>query len=117
MRFFLDENFPKKAVEILEAAGHEVFDIRGSVHEGADDRSIFDLAQKHGAVFLTTDKDFYHTVPRLYRAHHGIIIIALSQPNGTAILNRFKSALGLLDNLQIESNALLLTETRLYTLA
>lgn len=117
MKFFLDENFPKKATQILEAAGHEVFDIRGTAQEGIDDKSIFQLSQEYGAVFLTTDKDFYHTVPRLYERHHGIIIIALSQPNGTAILNRFKTVMGLFNNMKIESNVILLTETRLYTLA
>ena len=58
MRFFLDENFPKAAAGILEGMGHEVFDLRGTDREGSEDEDIFAEAQQHGAVFLTTDRDF-----------------------------------------------------------
>ena len=34
MEFFLDENFPKKATDILEENGHRAFDIRGTELEG-----------------------------------------------------------------------------------
>jgi len=30
MIFFLDENFPKKVISLLEKQGHTVFDIRGT---------------------------------------------------------------------------------------
>jgi hypothetical protein len=33
MKFFLDENFPKAAVGMLEEMGHEVFDLRGTDRE------------------------------------------------------------------------------------
>jgi predicted nuclease of predicted toxin-antitoxin system len=65
MRFFLDENFPKAAHELLVRLGHEVVDIRGSADEGAEDGQIFEMAQRREAAFLTTDKDFFHTVPHL----------------------------------------------------
>ena len=60
MRFFLDENFPKAAVGLLEDMGHEVFDLRGSGREGLPDPDIFAEAQRCAAVFLTTDRDFFH---------------------------------------------------------
>ncbi len=75
MRFFLDENFPKQAASVLKAKGHEVFDIRGTSQEGAPDASIFKLAQEKSAVFLTTDKDFFHTVPLQFPEHCGIIVV------------------------------------------
>lgn len=81
MNFFLDENFPRKAISILSRHGFFAHDIRGSNFEGADDKPIFERAQEHQAVFLTTDKDFFHTIQFLYEEHHGIIVIALSQPN------------------------------------
>ncbi len=62
MKFFLDENFPRKATCMLESHGFEVFDIRGTEIEGADDTTLFEKAQQHEAIFLTTDKDFYHTI-------------------------------------------------------
>lgn len=88
MRFFLDENFPKSAERYLVSRGHTVFDIRGSSEEGIDDLHIFKLAQQKEAVFLTTDRDFFHTIPHLFPRHFGIVIIALRQPNRQAILSR-----------------------------
>jgi predicted nuclease of predicted toxin-antitoxin system len=88
MTFFLDENFPKSSIKLISDLGHKVIDIRASEKEGADDYEIFDMAQKHGAIFLTTDKDFYHTVPFQYSKHHGVVIIALSQPNRERIIEK-----------------------------
>lgn len=88
MRFFLDENFPKAAARLLIALGHEVDDIRGTDREGADDDSIFGMAQARGAVFLTTDRDFFHTVPHTEPRHRGVVVIALRQPNRERILSR-----------------------------
>ena len=44
MKFFLDENFPRKATCMLESYGFEVFDIRGTEIEGADDIILFEKA-------------------------------------------------------------------------
>ena len=88
MIFLLDENFPKSAEKLLSDLGHEVIDIRGTNLEGADDAQLFELAQKHDAILLTTDRDFYHTVPLIYEQHAGVIVIALKQPNRNTILLR-----------------------------
>ncbi len=88
MKFFLDENFPKAAAGLLEGMGHEVFDLRGTDREGSQDGDIFAEAQHHGAVFLTTDRDFFHTIPHLHTEHSGVIVIALRQPNRQAILEK-----------------------------
>jgi len=88
MKFFLDENFPKAAVGLLEGMGHEVFDLRGSGREGLPDPDIFAEAQRCDAVFLTTDRDFFHTIPHIHEKHAGIIVIALRQPNRSSILEK-----------------------------
>ena len=71
MKFFLDENFPKNAVKYLKERNHKVIDLRGTEQEGLDDNSIFELAQKESAIFLTTDLDFFHTIPYKFVKHHG----------------------------------------------
>lgn len=86
MTFFLDENFPKAAHALPKAEGHEVIDIRGTDREGSADDDLFLLAQGSRAAFLTTDKDFFHTVPHLYPHHHGVIVIALRQPDRKSIM-------------------------------
>jgi predicted nuclease of predicted toxin-antitoxin system len=90
MKFFLDENFPKAVVVLLSNRGHEAIDIRGTEKEGATDVEIFRMAQEQGAVFLTTDRDFFHTIPHSGINHHGIVVVALRQPNRQAILRRIE---------------------------
>ncbi len=114
MRFFLDENFPRKAAQIISELGHHVFDIRGTIDEGCEDKYIFEKAQEYQAVFLTTDKDFYHTFPFLYDSHSGIIVINLRQPNGPAILNKLSWALNFLAKNKISDCCLMLTDTKVY---
>jgi len=53
MKFLLDENFPKAAITFLQAAGHDVFDFRGTGDEGIDDSEVFQKAQDHAAILLT----------------------------------------------------------------
>lgn len=113
MLFFLDENFPKKAVPFLNERGHETLDIRGTPQEGLEDSLIFAIAQEKGAVFLTTDRDFFHTVPFLYTEHCGIIVIALSQPNTNAILDKLAVALSQMASVDIRSHCLLMTDSRI----
>ena len=90
MNFLLDENFPKAAASVLLDAGHCVFDVRGTIEEGMDDPSLFAKAQHLNAVLLTTDRDFFHTIPHLFDSHAGVVVIALRQPNRAAILTRLE---------------------------
>jgi predicted nuclease of predicted toxin-antitoxin system len=82
MKFLLDENFPKAATAILTASGHEVSDFRGTAEEGMGDSEVFQKAQGLGAILLTTDRDFFHTIP------------LLRQPNRAGILSRLEWLLG-----------------------
>lgn len=93
MRFLLDENFPKTAKSLLEAAGHEVIDLRDTPDQGCEDAEIFRLAQRLEAILLTTDRDFFHTIPHLFTHHAGVLVIALRQPNKHNILKKLTWAL------------------------
>ena len=88
MNFFLDENFPKAATQILTESNHLVFDIRSSEYQGADDSDIFKMAQEKKAIFLTTDKDFYHTIPFEFEEHCGIVVFTLRNPNRNRIIQK-----------------------------
>lgn len=110
MTFFLDENFPKSALELLSANGHGVLDIRGTSREGARDSEIFAMAQAEGAVLLTTDRDFFHTIPHLFPDHCGIVVIALRQPNRQAILGRLAWFLQHFAGQSLRGRALLLRD-------
>ena len=107
MNFFLDENFPKAATKFLEKYNHIVFDIRSSEFEGADDLDIFRMAQEKEAIFLTTDKDFYHTIPFQFSEHFGIVIFTLRHPNRDKILEKLKYFLDTFDIKDFKSKVVL----------
>lgn len=117
MNFLLDENFPKKAVDILKVYGHQTFDIRGTELEGCKDTVIFEKSQKEKAVFLTTDRDFFHTIPPLFKSHCGIVVIALSQPNAVKILEKLQIALKYMQNVEFNSKVLLFTDSKIAMLS
>lgn len=81
MNVFVDENIPNSIIQILTSAGYTVWDLRRTEHEGIEDDKVFQLAQEKSAFFVTTDKDFFHTIPWNFPSHCGIAILALRQPN------------------------------------
>ena len=101
MNYFLDENFPKIATRILEEKGHYVYDIRGTKNEGLDDPDIFKICIEKKALFLTTDKDYYHTIHLTNKPHFGIVVIALSKPNSKLILEKL---IWFLENFEYQDN-------------
>jgi len=88
MKFLLDENFPVSVAEAIASAGHEAVSFGEACQSGDDDETVFSTAQRLGAVILTSDRDFYHTVPLLHPIHCGIVVVALRQPNRRAIRER-----------------------------
>lgn len=90
MKFLLDENFPASAAAFIASCGHEAIPFGEACASGDTDEAVFAAAQRLGAVILTSDRDFYHTMPLLHPQHAGIVIVALRQPNRTAIQIRLK---------------------------
>ena len=93
MKFFLDENFPKSAATWLSQCGYQVFDVRGTAQEGLPDNELFAQAQEVDAILLTTDRDFFHTVPHLFDHHAGVLVVALRQPNRKNIMEKLEWAM------------------------
>ena len=114
MRFFLDENFPRAAADLLTSAGHDCSRALEHFPAGARDNVLFAKAQELNAIFITTDRDFFHTVPWLHARHAGVIAITLAQPNRTALLARLQDALGLLQGREPFHRVWLLTDDRLF---
>lgn len=90
MKFLLDENFPCSSANFIESCGHEAVRFDDVCDYGADDETVFATAQRLGAAILTSDRDFYHTIPLLHPVHAGIVVVALRQPNRAAINSRLK---------------------------
>ena len=110
MRFFLDENIPFVCREYLLSLNYEVFDVRGTANEGISDNHIFQLAQELQSVFVTTDRDFFHTVPHLYNSHYGVIVINLRRPNREEILKKLKWVASNINLSELDSKVILLKD-------
>lgn len=110
MKVFIDENIPFSCVDFLVSQGYEIIDIRKTIQEGLHDKDIFLLAQQHKAIFLTTDKDFFHTIPKLFTKHYGIIVISLRKPNKKSILEKLKWAVIHLDLNDIQNKVYFLRD-------
>jgi predicted nuclease of predicted toxin-antitoxin system len=92
--FLLDENFPKSAAEMLRGKGHTVHDFREMGLSGSSDKVVVEKAQEFGAVILSTDRDFFHTLSHQYAEHAGVVVIALRKPSRAAILERLEWFIG-----------------------
>lgn len=114
MHFFFDENFPLAVKHILEDQNHLVSHALDYFPNGTSDEILFHYAQKKKAVFLTTDKDFFHTIPFLSKNRTAaVIVIALKQPNRKNIVSRLKSFLHEI-NLELKpGNVYLITDTKI----
>jgi predicted nuclease of predicted toxin-antitoxin system len=113
MKFFLDENFPRPAIAFLESAGHSASHTLQVFPPGTDDAKLFSYAQEQNAMFITTDKDFFHTVPLTFERHSGAIVITLRKPNRADLLRRLADALHLLGERNLHDTVWLVTETRI----
>lgn len=115
MNFLLDENFPRPALVQLQLAGHTATHVLDSFPPGTADDRLFAHAQQVRAVFVTTDKDFFHTIPLAFAQHQGAIVITLHRPNRTDLLRRLADALTVLGDRTLQDAVWLVTDTRIYS--
>jgi len=113
MIFFLDENFPRPALAHLLGAGHKANHALEFFAQGTADDKLFAYAQEQKAVFVTTDKDFFHTIPLSFKRHHGAIVVTLRKPNRADLLRRLTDALVLLGEKDLRDTVWLVTDTRI----
>ena len=112
MTIFIDENIPRRVTGYLESLGHEIIDIRSTDLEGSTDFELFKEAQRRKAVFITTDRDFFTTIPFQFESHHGIIVVSPKQPNTDAICSRIQWAFENLPLDRLFSSVILLKDAQ-----
>lgn len=57
-RFYLDENFPVRAAEVLRGMGGRAITVQDSGHRGHPDENHAAYALKHGLILATCDRDY-----------------------------------------------------------
>ncbi|QTN31142.1 DUF5615 family PIN-like protein [Akkermansiaceae bacterium] len=77
MKLLADENLNCIITRDLRNAGHEVISISED-SPGIPDEQVLELANRHGALLLTGDKDFGEMAYRQKLVHHGVTLIRLA---------------------------------------
>src|SRR5438128_905454 len=114
MKFLRDQNFPRTCESVLNEFGHALCAIDYDPDTEVNDDWLFGEAQRLDAVLLTTDKDFFHTIPWLYPFHAGAIVINLAKPNRAQILEKLRWGLEFLKSRPIKNHVLLLRDSRAF---
>lgn len=93
MRFLANENFPRVAVELLRAAGHDVAWVRIEA-PGATDEQVLARSRGEGRVLITLDKDFGELVLRRgLAASQGVVLVRLPLASPDELAARAVAAL------------------------
>lgn len=83
MKFVADEGVDRQIVERLRRDRHRVWNV-AEMDPGISDQVVLSLANREGAVLLTTDKDFGELVYRQHLVHPGVILVRLPGLSPTA---------------------------------
>ena len=90
MRFLVDENFPATASRLIEAAGHDVAEVRVALLPGAGDLDVLRLAVREARILRTLDKDFGDLARGGVAADRcGVVLFRLPPPPPSEIGRRF----------------------------
>ena len=87
MRLIGDESVEAPVIERLCAAGHDVVSIAEAC-PGAPDERVLALAEDHGAILITNDKDFAHLAFLQQLAREGIVLVRLTRARSAAKATR-----------------------------
>jgi predicted nuclease of predicted toxin-antitoxin system len=74
MQFLADESCDYSVVRALQAAGHDVKEVR-EISPGAADEKVIDIAINESLVLLTEDKDFGQLFFASVSVSPGVILI------------------------------------------
>lgn len=76
-RFFIDENLPRSAGDLLRRHGYEVLDVRDSGLRGASDTAIARYITEHDYCLISADMGFSDIRNYPPSKYHGIVVLRL----------------------------------------
>lgn len=71
IHFLLDENVPVAAAEPLRASGHNVIHVGGAVGASTPDQTLAEIAETHGLIVVTFDRDFKTLIRQMPEGSRG----------------------------------------------
>lgn len=98
MRFLANENFPGAAVNVLEAAGHDVVWVRTAA-PGIDDPTVLAWAVREERILLTFDKDFGELArAAALPATCGVVLLRMPMPKPSDVGQRIADLITIRDD-------------------
>ena len=91
MRITLDENLPARLVLVLTKLGHNVDTVPSERIAGKNDAVVWQAAQSGQRFLVTQDLDFSDIRNYAPGTHHGLLLVRLPQPGGTALFERIST--------------------------
>lgn len=91
MKLELDENLPRRLVDVLAALGHDVDTVPEERLSGQDDDVVWEAAQSSSRFLITQDLDFADARKYTPGTHHGLLLVRLNQPGREALFDRVSS--------------------------
>ncbi|HSV81896.1 MAG TPA: DUF5615 family PIN-like protein [Ramlibacter sp.] len=95
LRFKLDENIPRDAVALLNAAAHDAHSVGDEHLEGSQDALLLDVCRNEARVLVTLDLDFADIRQYPPSSHAGVWVLRPPTQSIENILNVLRGALAL----------------------
>ncbi len=77
MKFFLDENLPLSALDVIQKLGFKAEHVKTVGLQGSSDKIIAEYAKKQQAILITKDLEFGSLTLYPKNSHYGVIVIRL----------------------------------------
>jgi predicted nuclease of predicted toxin-antitoxin system len=90
MKIKLDENIPRRLVDVFAEAGHDVDTVVNQGLAGHPDAAVWQSAQQSGRFFVTQDLDFSDARRFKPGTHQGILLVRLRDPGRQALRERLE---------------------------
>jgi predicted nuclease of predicted toxin-antitoxin system len=97
MRFKLDENLPREALDLLDRAGHDVISVGQQQLGGADDRRIYQVCQEERRALVALDVDFANVRAYDPKTSCGVIVLRLMRQDRQRVLDALANTLPVLE--------------------
>ena len=97
MKFKLDENVPRRAVDLFRRRGHDVLMVLDQVHAGVSDPKLAVLVSTEGRALVTLDLDFADI--RTYEPGQfpGIVILRPRRGDANTVLSLLERVLAIVE--------------------
>lgn len=112
MKLLLDENISYELARILKELGHDVKHVYDAGLSGKEDDKIIELAKIQKRVFITMDLDFANIINYPPESHHGIVVIRISRPCKTKLIQIIRSFIQSVEEKEIFKSLVIVEETK-----